>query len=166
MKIKRPPKKTPSSNAQISSFLASLSTTPDDSLTPLLQTVLSTGWTWPRTDLQHWIVPLNRFDEILGRIVVDYDLGSLDHAQTNAFTPRTRELLLAILRFEKVLLENSTNRKIYASFDVSVPGAAFPQPSTPLDRHHGPPRPSHARAVAERNSVLTVCYSCFLARSG
>lgn len=85
----------------------------------MLLPVVNGGWTWPRTDLQHWIVPLNRFDSILEGVINDYDLGSMEHCQTNAFTPRTKELVAAILAFEKILLENSTNRKIFASFDVS-----------------------------------------------
>jgi hypothetical protein len=31
----------------------------------LLAPLLQSGWQWPRTDMQHWIHPLNRFDEIL-----------------------------------------------------------------------------------------------------
>lgn len=42
-----------------------------------------------------------------------------DHVQASKFTPRTKELILAILRFTRLLLENATNRKLYASFDVS-----------------------------------------------
>ena len=119
MKIKRPPKKQPSSNPSIAAFISSLATAKDDDLPELLESVLAVGWTWPRTDLQHWINPLNRFDTILDGVVTDYDLATLDHPQTNQFTPRTKRTLLAILRFEKLLLENSTNRKIFASFDVS-----------------------------------------------
>ena len=92
-----------------------------DDLPELIRPVVQQGWAWPRTDLQHWIAPLNRFDTILEDIVRDYDLASMEHCQTNEFTPRTRELLHAVLAFEKILLENSTNRKIYASFDVSTP---------------------------------------------
>jgi len=119
MKIKRPPKKQPSSNALIAAFISSLATANDDELPEMLESVLAVGWTWPRTDLQHWINPLNRFDAMLDQIVTDYDLATLEHPQINQFTPRTKQSLLAILRFEKLLLENSTNRKIYASFDVS-----------------------------------------------
>ena len=121
MKIKRPPKKTPSSNPQIAAFISSLASAQDDDLPELLESVLAVGWTWPRTDLQHWINTLNKFDTILEGVITDYDLATLEHPQTNQFTPRTKRALLAILKFEKLLLENSTNRKIFASFDVSSP---------------------------------------------
>mgnify|MGYP001593420158 FL=1 len=124
MKIKRAPKKTPSTNPSIAAFILQLANSPPDELPSLLQPIVSAGWAWPRTDLQHWIVPLNRFDAILEEVIRDYDLGSMEHCQTNAFTPRTKELVAAILAFEKVLLENSTNRKIFSSFDVR-PSSSF-----------------------------------------
>lgn len=128
-KIKRAPKRTPSTHPGIASFIKALAVCADDELPGLLQPVCSSGWTWPRTDLQHWIVPLNRFDAILEGVVNDYDLSSMEHCQTNAFTPRTKQLVAAILAFEKVLLENSTNRKIFASFDVSDYAASMaPEP--------------------------------------
>ena len=120
MRIKRASKKHPSTNAEIAAFILAANACADEELPQLLEPILSAGWAWPRTDLQHWIVPLNRFDRILEDVVQDYDLTSMLHAQINAFTPRTRTLLLAILAFEKLLLENSTNRKIFASFDVST----------------------------------------------
>lgn len=121
MKIKRAPKKSPSTHAGIASFILAALAAPDDELPALLRPITTLGWAWPRTDLQHWIAPLNRFDAILEDVIRDYDLASMLHCQTNAFTPRTKALLTAILAFEKVLLENSTNRKIFASFDVSGP---------------------------------------------
>lgn len=121
MKIKRNPKKSPSTCVAIATFIGQLNSAHQDDLPELIRPVVQQGWAWPRTDLQHWIAPLNRFDTILEDIVRDYDLASMEHCQTNEFTPRTRELLHAVLAFEKILLENSTNRKIYASFDVSTP---------------------------------------------
>lgn len=119
MKIKRQPKRSPSTCAAIATFIGQLNSAHQDDLPELIRPVVQQGWAWPRTDLQHWIVPLNRFDTILEDIVRDYDLASMEHCQTNEFTPRTRQLLSSILAFEKILLENSTNRKIFASFDVS-----------------------------------------------
>lgn len=134
MRIKRASKKHPSTNAEIAAFILAANACADEELPQLLDPILSAGWTWPRTDLQHWIVPLNRFDRILEDVVNDYDLTSMEHAQINAFTPRTRTLLLAILAFEKLLLENSTNRKIFASFDVSIP--RYCCPALPLTLPH------------------------------
>lgn len=75
-------------------------------------------WHWPRTDLHYWIKPLNRFDGILEEICKSYNVTG-DNVQVNEFTPRTKELILSIIRFTRLLLENATNRKLYSSFDVS-----------------------------------------------
>lgn len=116
MKIKRAPKKSPSTNGEIAAFVLSSLRVGEEEL-PTLLGPITDHWEWPRTDLQHWIGPLDRFDAILERFTNDYDLSSMEHPQTNEFTPRTRDLILSILSFTKILLENSTNRKIYNSFD-------------------------------------------------
>ncbi|GAA5851451.1 hypothetical protein JCM3766R1_000331 [Sporobolomyces carnicolor] len=117
MRLKRTPKRGGSANPGIASFIDRIQRVPQDELPSLLDPVVRDGWTWPRTDMQHWIYPLNRFDEILEQIIKDYDLADMEHCQTNDFTPRTKELLLSLLKFQKLLLENSTNRKIFNGFD-------------------------------------------------
>jgi E3 ubiquitin-protein ligase HUWE1 len=72
-------------------------------------------WDWPRTDLQCWVEVLNRFDAILEKACADYALPAI---QMTAFTPRTKRLVLEILRFTQLLLEHATNRKIFNSYDV------------------------------------------------
>ncbi|BGP42101.1 E3 ubiquitin-protein ligase tom1 [Rhodotorula kratochvilovae] len=116
-RLKRQPKRGGSAHPGIAAFIAQLQAVPTHELPALLEPLVAEGWTWPRTDLQHWIHPLNRFDDILEQVIRDYDLGGMEHAQTNAFTPRTKQLVLAVLSFEKLLLENSTNRKIFNGFD-------------------------------------------------
>ncbi|GAA6015032.1 hypothetical protein JCM10207_008710 [Rhodosporidiobolus poonsookiae] len=116
-RLKRSPKKGGSANPHIANFIRQLQDVPQDELPQLLKPVVAQGWQWPRTDLQHWVHPLNRFDEILEAVIRDYDLSDTLHCQTNDFTPRTKELVLSVLAFQKVLLENSTNRKIFAGFD-------------------------------------------------
>lgn len=59
---------------------------------------------------------LDRFDDVLANVIQSYELGKL---QTNDFTPKTKELLLGILRVTRLLLENCTSRKLYSSYDVS-----------------------------------------------
>jgi E3 ubiquitin-protein ligase HUWE1 len=59
---------------------------------------------------------LNKFDALLEKVIAEYDIASL---QVNEFSPRTKSLVMEILRFERMLLEHCTNRKIYASYDVS-----------------------------------------------
>jgi len=118
MRLKRAPKRGGSANAGIANMIDRIQRVAQDELPSLLDPVVKAGWTWPRTDLQHWIYPLNRFDEVLEQIIRDYDLSDMQHCQTNNFTPRTKELLLSVLGFQKLLLENSTNRKIFNGFDV------------------------------------------------
>lgn len=107
---------------------------PEDELAALLDGIRY--WNWPRTDLHYWIKPLNRFDQILEDACRLYDIGSCavprlphvrgerdrdaskDKVQQNEFTPRTKNVILSILRFTRLLLDNATNRKLYASFDV------------------------------------------------
>lgn len=74
------------------------------------------SWKWPRSDLNAWIKVLNKFDGILEEIINEYDLDKL---QLNPFTPTSKRLITEILRFERLLLENSTNRKTFSSYDVS-----------------------------------------------
>ena len=63
-----------------------------------------------------WIPVIDKIDEILEGIITSYDLTK---PQMNPFTPKDRELVLECLRFIRMLLENNTSRKLFASFDVS-----------------------------------------------
>ena len=89
--------------------------TPNDQLADILGQVDS--WKWPRSDLHTWIKVLNKFDAILEEAIRDYDI---DNLQVNVFTPLTKKTVCEILRFERLLLENSTNRKTFNSYDVSA----------------------------------------------
>ena len=72
-------------------------------------------WSYPRGDLFHWIAVLNRFDNILENICQNHKLKKL---QTENFNEGTRSVLLAILKFSRMLLENCTNRNLYSSYEV------------------------------------------------
>jgi E3 ubiquitin-protein ligase HUWE1 len=89
--------------------------TPNDDLPQVLGKIDS--WKWPRSDLNAWIKVLNKFDAILEEVIRDYDV---DNLQLTVFTPVTKKTLCEILRFERLLLENSTNRKMFNSYDVSL----------------------------------------------
>jgi E3 ubiquitin-protein ligase HUWE1 len=93
--------------------------TPNDDLPQVLGKIDS--WKWPRSDLNAWIKVLNKFDSILEEVIRDYDV---DNLQLTVFTPVTKKTLCEILRFERLLLENSTNRKMFNSYDVSLPTCA------------------------------------------
>lgn len=67
---------------------------------------------------------MNKFDAILEEVIQDYDIDKL---QVNVFTPMTKKTVSEILRFERLLLENSTNRKTYASYDVRTLSSSYSQ---------------------------------------
>jgi len=90
--------------------------TNDDDIIPILNDLPT--WRYQRADLHAWVPALDRFDDVLANIIQSYDLGKL---QTNDFTPKTKELLLGILRLTRMMLENCTSRKLYASYEVSQP---------------------------------------------
>ncbi|KAI9021182.1 hypothetical protein DFJ74DRAFT_607013, partial [Hyaloraphidium curvatum] len=71
-------------------------------------------WTFPKSDFFVWIPVLNRFDGILETIIAKHDLK---HYQTVPFSAQTKELLISVLGFSKILWDNCTNRNIYASYE-------------------------------------------------
>ena len=74
-------------------------------------------WKWPRSDLNAWIKVLDKFDSIMEEIIRDYEVDKLQRVPFSQFH---KKLLSVILRLERLLLENSTNRKTYNSYDVST----------------------------------------------
>jgi E3 ubiquitin-protein ligase HUWE1 len=66
-----------------------------------------------------WYSVLDRFDDILGQMIKEYHSDDL---QMTPFTPSDKELIMQILRFERMLLDNSTTRKLFNSYDVSKRG--------------------------------------------
>lgn len=95
-------------------------------------------WPFPRDDLYHWIPLLNRFDTILADFCTLYKLNegpqtidfgwelveagreealSEQEKQELGFTEKEgdRQLIVAILDFSRLLLENCGNRSFYAS---------------------------------------------------
>ena len=98
---------------QVAELIDKLLNTPNDDLHEVLSQIDS--WKWPRSDLNAWIKVLNKFDAILEEAIRDYDI---DNLQVNVFTPLTKKTVCEILRFERLLLENSTNRKTFNSYDV------------------------------------------------
>ena len=75
------------------------------------------SWKWPRSDLNAWIKVLNKFDTILEEIIAEYEV---DKMQLKDFSTHSKSMLCKILKFERLLLENSTNRKMFNSYDVRV----------------------------------------------
>jgi hypothetical protein len=86
----------------------------DDDIIPIFRDIPI--WRYQRADLHAWVPVLDRFDDVLANVITSYELNKL---QTNDFTPKTKELVLGILGATRMMLENCTSRKLYASYDVS-----------------------------------------------
>lgn len=112
MKISQPSKKAVSPPPQVAELMNKLLNTPTNDLPQVLTEI--DAWKWPRSDLNSWTKVLNKFDAVLEEIIRDYEMDKL---QLNIFTPITKKTICAILRFERLLLENSTNRKMFNSYD-------------------------------------------------
>ena len=110
MKITKSPKRQPEVVPEVASLCATLTEAPEAELPNIISQ--SSSWPWPRGDLYSWVSVLNRFDELLERIVAEHDMNSF---QRKPFSQYTKELLLSILFFSRLLLENCMNRKLYAS---------------------------------------------------
>ncbi|GJJ06087.1 hypothetical protein Clacol_000276 [Clathrus columnatus] len=113
MKIQaRSSKKASHLPAETALLIADILHTPTQGLPDVLSSI--DVWKWARSDLHCWIKVLNKFDAVLEEIIRDYDI---DNHQVKEFTPHSREIVLGILTFERLLLENSTNRKLFNSYD-------------------------------------------------
>ena len=112
MKITKVPKRKPEIPEDLAALGARIVEEPESSLASLLRSV--DQWAWPRGDLYAWIPVLNRFDDILARIC---HTTPLKPVQKEPFGAHDRELLLAVLSFTRLLLENCLNRKLYSSYE-------------------------------------------------
>ncbi|KAG9291851.1 hypothetical protein G9A89_012136 [Geosiphon pyriformis] len=113
MKIKKtPPKKLVAPISPIKNLIQRLTECQDHEIPSIIAS--QQEWSYPRGDLFHWIGVLNRFDTILETTCQTYKLKKL---QTQEFTPEERSILLAVLKFSRILLENCTNRNLYSSYE-------------------------------------------------
>ncbi|CAI2172902.1 16430_t:CDS:10, partial [Funneliformis geosporum] len=113
MKIKKtPPKKLAAPIPPIKILIQKLNECREEEIPVIVDSVKE--WSYSRGDLFHWITVLNRFDSILENICQNYKLKKL---QAENFTEETRSVLLAILKFSRMLLENCTNRNLYSSYE-------------------------------------------------
>ncbi|KAL5523755.1 hypothetical protein ACEPAG_7928 [Sanghuangporus baumii] len=112
MKVSQKSKKFLPPHPQVDALITNILATPTDELARLLTSIDS--WKWPRSDLYAWIKVLDKFDAILEDVIREYDV---DDMQVKVFTPETKDTLCEVLKFERLLLENSTNRKIFNSYD-------------------------------------------------
>ncbi|KAF9173026.1 hypothetical protein BGX20_004283 [Mortierella sp. AD010] len=114
MKIKKTPvKKLAVPPLAIRNLIKSLKECPDTDIATHIEA--TPEWIWPRGDLFHWVAVLNRFDDILDTLCKAHDMKK---AQPKEFSEENRRLILAILGFSRMLLENCTNRNLYASYEL------------------------------------------------
>lgn len=73
-------------------------------------------WNYPRSDFFQFVTVLNRFDEILESICKEY--GMKQHIQNNCFDIATKQTVLSILNFTRLLFDNCSNRNLYNSYEV------------------------------------------------
>ena len=129
----------------LSDFVATISSLPVHEIPSRLKS-FPQHWPFPRGDLYHWIPVLDRFDEILERLIKVYKLndgpqtipfgrkvllGDADEAVTNTSTIVTeqeldklgfgsegdRELAESVLKFSRLLMDSCGNRSLYSSSD-------------------------------------------------
>ncbi|KAJ3575128.1 hypothetical protein NP233_g1305 [Leucocoprinus birnbaumii] len=112
MKITNKSKKAATLPTAVADFISKVLSATDDQLVQIISSIES--WKWPRSDLNAWTKVLNKFDSILENTINQYEL---EKVQVVAFTPQTKALVSEILRFQRLLLENSTNRKTFSSYD-------------------------------------------------
>ncbi|ODN73426.1 hypothetical protein L202_07951 [Cryptococcus amylolentus CBS 6039] len=112
MKVKKSNKKQNPPPDDVAALINKISSASDEEIAEVLEQFQA--WRYPRGDLHTWVLVLDRFDEILAGVIQNYDLTKL---QLNDFTPKTKKLLLEVLRVQRLLLENCTNRKLFNSYD-------------------------------------------------
>ncbi|GHJ84973.1 hypothetical protein NliqN6_1375 [Naganishia liquefaciens] len=121
MKIKKHPKRASVAHPDIEAVITRINACPDTGLAQLLHDEIppNTPWRFPRGDLHCWVTVLDRFDGILASLCAAYAIDAPDATvvQRTPFSADDKRLVLEILRFERILLDNSTSRKIYASYD-------------------------------------------------
>ncbi|KAI8349558.1 hypothetical protein B0O80DRAFT_501281 [Mortierella sp. GBAus27b] len=113
MKIKKSPvKKLAVPPLPIRNLIKTLKESPESDIATHIEAVPE--WVWPRGDLFHWVTVLNRFDDILDNVCKTHEMKK---AQPKEFSDENKRLTLAILGFSRMLLENCTNRNLYASYE-------------------------------------------------
>ena len=74
-----------------------------------------TSWPYPKTDLYNWIGVLDKLDALLEAFVTKLEYST-------KFNPAkisnpSKALVLAILKFSRLLIEHGSNRSVYSSYD-------------------------------------------------
>lgn len=74
-------------------------------------------WPFPKSDLFHWVPLLDCFDQMLEGVIEQF-WSKETNLQQKPLTETIQRLVMRILEFTRLLLENCSSRNIYASYDV------------------------------------------------
>ncbi|GAO46185.1 hypothetical protein G7K_0422-t1 [Saitoella complicata NRRL Y-17804] len=111
-KIKKTaPRRLATPPAFLNDYIQKASSCPEPELAEHLATLQE--WTFPRGDVYNWIPVLDRFDEILERIVTEWGLKK--GIQTKEFDGDTEKLVREMLRVSTMLMDWCSNRTLYSS---------------------------------------------------
>lgn len=116
MRVKKTSKKVATTPPDVAAALSRLNDLPTAQLAEGLRQEFPPhqAFKYPRGDLHAWIPLLNKLDGVLEQVVADYGLEELEN---KPWETADEEVVLEILRVERSLMDNSTSRKIYASYD-------------------------------------------------
>ena len=70
-------------------------------------------WAYAKTDFFHWIGVLNRFDDLLEKMVKKYELPN----QKECLNEVDKATILGIIKITEHLWDNATNRNLYSSYE-------------------------------------------------
>jgi len=98
-------------------FLQRASQVEDRQLASTLSPYLD-KWPFPKSDLFQWVPLVDRFDEVLAKVVEE----CWDSQSGLQFKPldEWRDVVVSILTFTRLLLDNCSSRNIYCSYDVPL----------------------------------------------
>ncbi len=120
---KQPARRLPELSPLVASFVASAVQATESELSALLHEPCDYGnacgpgrWTFPKSDLFHWVPLLDKFDDILAAVIAQlWDPTS--KLQATPFALEGAVLVVRVLHFTRLLLENCSSRNIFASYD-------------------------------------------------
>ena len=71
-------------------------------------------WSLGKSDLHNWAPVLDRFDDILKQLAEEYMPAG---PQSQSYSAEHKQLIMCILGLEKLLLENSSSRNLFNTYD-------------------------------------------------
>jgi E3 ubiquitin-protein ligase HUWE1 len=106
----------------VAKLVKRITDTPDNELAAVLRPIRV--WHYIRGDMHAWVGVTKQFIRILKGFRDSYGFGAGSSVQfrlqLNPFTPKDKELIIEILRFIRLLMENCTNRKLFEGYEVSL----------------------------------------------